>query len=44
MSSHLNLEKEREETAGNEPSSDQKKLLVTGTKMVCMGRVLSGSA
>jgi hypothetical protein len=36
MSSHLNLEKVRKETGGNEPSLDQKTSPVTGTKwLVC---------
>jgi hypothetical protein len=44
MSSQLNLEKMRRETAGDEPSSDQKDLPVTGTKLVGVwrGRALAG--
>jgi hypothetical protein len=34
MSSHLNIEKVRRETGGDEPSSDHKILPVTGTKVV----------
>jgi hypothetical protein len=46
MSSQLNLEKVRRETGGDEPSSDQKILPVTGTKLagVWRGRGLSGIA
>jgi hypothetical protein len=46
MSSQVNLEKVRRETGGDEPSSDQKILPVTGTKLagVWRGRGLSGSA
>jgi hypothetical protein len=45
MSSQLNLEKVRRETGGDETSSDQKVLPVTGTKVpsVCRGRGLSWS-
>jgi hypothetical protein len=46
MSSQLNLEKVRRETGGDEPSSDQKFLPVTGTKVVGVWRGMrhSGSA
>jgi hypothetical protein len=46
MSSQVNLEKVRREPGGDEPSSDQKILPVTGTKLagVWRGRGLSGSA
>jgi hypothetical protein len=46
MSSELKLEKVRREPGGHEPSSDQKLLPVTGTKVaaVWMGRGLRGSA
>jgi hypothetical protein len=44
MSSQLNLEIVRRETGGDEPSSHQKILPVTGTKVACVwrGRGLSG--
>jgi hypothetical protein len=46
MSSQLNLETVRRETGGGEPSSEQKILYVTGTKVAVewRGRGLSGSA
>jgi hypothetical protein len=46
MSSQLNHEKVRRQTGGDEPSSDQKLLSVTGTKVagVWLGRGLSGTA
>jgi hypothetical protein len=37
MSSQLNLEKVRRETGGDEPSSDQKNLPVTGPKWLVFG-------
>jgi hypothetical protein len=44
MSSQLNLEKVRRDTGGDDASSDQKILPVTGTKMagVCRGGALVG--
>jgi hypothetical protein len=46
MSSQLNFEEVRRETGGDEPSSNQKVLPVTGTKLagVCRGRGTSGIA
>jgi hypothetical protein len=46
MSSQLNLKKIRRETGGHEPSSGQKFLPVTGTKVAgkWRGRGLSGNA